>query len=82
MKSYLLNDNSTDNTFELLIDLSKQSENVKIIKAKNKIYEGKRGALQIGIENSTFENIVITDADCEAKSGFLNSYSDQFQSGR
>ncbi|MCW8849517.1 MAG: glycosyltransferase [Melioribacteraceae bacterium] len=76
-----IDDNSTDNTFELLTNLSNQSENIKILKAKNKIYEGKRGALQIGIDSAIFENIVVTDADCVPNPEFLSSYSDQFQSG-
>ena len=76
-----IDDNSTDSTYEILTDLTKEISNYKVLTADNKKYEGKRGALQIGIENSIFDNIIITDADCEVSSGFLKSYSGHFNLG-
>lgn len=74
----IIDDNSNDKTFSMLKQQINEFSNFRVIKAENKIYDGKRGALQIGIENSKFENIVITDADCQPNPGFLISYSNQF----
>ena len=73
-----VDDNSTDATFNTLSSLTKDLSNFKVIRAIDKKYEGKRGALQIGIDASLHNNIVITDADCKVSSGLLKSYSGHF----
>jgi glycosyltransferase involved in cell wall biosynthesis len=75
----LVDDNSEDSTFEVAKSFSIEHNNVKVLKAENKKYHGKRGALQIGIDNSLHDFILITDADCAANNGFIKSYSDMFQ---
>lgn len=73
-----VDDNSIDSTFNILFSLTKEISNFRVLKAKDKKYEGKRGALQIGIDASLHNNIVITDADCKVSSGLLKSYSGHF----
>lgn len=75
----IVDDNSEDSTFEVANSFSIEYKNVKVLKAENKKYNGKRGALQIGIDNSLHDFILITDADCVANNGFIKSYSDMFQ---
>ncbi|PID59983.1 MAG: hypothetical protein CR986_04285 [Ignavibacteriae bacterium] len=75
----IVDDSSTDKTFTETTLLTEKLDNFKIIKAEKKIYEGKRGALQIGIENSKHEYILITDADCVVEKNFLLAYSNKFQ---
>lgn len=74
----IVDDNSTDSTLEIANKLITENSNFRIIKALNKKYEGKRGALQIGIEAAEHENIIITDADCSANKGFIKSFSSEF----
>lgn len=74
----IIDDHSNDSTYAIAQELVKNINNFHIIKSTNKVYHGKRGALQTGIDNSIYENIVITDADCKANKGFLKSYSNKF----
>jgi cellulose synthase/poly-beta-1,6-N-acetylglucosamine synthase-like glycosyltransferase len=74
----LIDDNSTDSTYNSALESTHSLSNWRIIKADNKKYEGKRGALQIGIEASKFDYLLITDADCQADPDFLNSFSNKF----
>ena len=77
----IVDDNSVDETYNLVSDFVKQDNNIRIIKAGNKLLPSKRGALLKGIENSIFNHIVITDADCNPSSGWLKSYSAMFEKG-
>lgn len=77
----IIDDNSTDNTFELTNELIDNLPNFKITKATNKIYKAKKGALQFGIEKSNFNYLLITDADCNPQSDWLRSYSNKFSKG-
>ena len=77
----IIDDNSTDATFLKAKELTENLSNYKIIKAENKIYEGKRGALEIGITNSKYDNVLITDADCIPEQNWLNEYSRKFDEG-
>ncbi len=74
----IVDDNSKDSTFAIAKSFSTDHNNIKVIKAENKIYEGKRGALQIGIDKSEFDYILITDADCIANKNLIKSYSNRF----
>ena len=78
----IVDDNSTDSTFSLGKDLISTIPNFNIIKAEKKEYVGKRGALQIGIENSNYEYLLFTDADCLPSDELVNSYSNKFKSGK
>ena len=63
----VVNDQSTDNTIDVLVEFYKRNKNLKIVNIdvnETKPYEGKKYALLKGIEAATFDTIVVTDADC------------------
>lgn len=63
----VVNDQSTDNTIDVLVEFYKRNKNLKIVnidKSEAKPYEGKKYALLKGLEVATFDTIVLTDADC------------------
>lgn len=67
----VVNDQSTDNTIDVLVDFYLRNKNLKIVDIKpneKKPYEGKKYALMKGIEAATFDTIVVTDADCRPAS--------------
>ena len=75
----LVDDNSEDNTFSKAESLCNSLDNFHVIKsAKFENLSGKRAALTTGIEKARFENIVITDADCEVSPDWLKCYSEKF----
>jgi glycosyltransferase involved in cell wall biosynthesis len=74
----LVDDNSSDDTLNIMSTLANNYSNLIVIQANKKQFSGKRGALQLGIERANFPNIVITDADCEPSSSFLMAYSNKF----
>jgi cellulose synthase/poly-beta-1,6-N-acetylglucosamine synthase-like glycosyltransferase len=76
-----VDDNSTDNSFNLLNKLSGNYKNIKIIKAVNKNLPGKKGALAIGIDNSQNPFILTTDADCILDKEWLKSFAGMFKAG-
>ena len=72
----IVNDNSTDKTYEYLTELSKKHQNLKVINISNdeqkddefKNLKGKRYALRKGILASQNDYVVLTDADCKPNS--------------
>jgi glycosyltransferase involved in cell wall biosynthesis len=63
----VVNDQSTDNTIDVLVEYYKRNKNLKIVNiapGEQKKYAGKKYALMKGIETATFDTIVLTDADC------------------
>lgn len=80
-----VNDRSTDKTSDILNELLKSNNNLKIININqdncDKNLKGKAGALQIGIENSKGSIILMTDADCIVHNKWIKSvvscYSDE-----
>jgi cellulose synthase/poly-beta-1,6-N-acetylglucosamine synthase-like glycosyltransferase len=77
----LVDDNSTDKTNELIKEYIKSKTNYKLIKADKKKFEGKKGALQLGIENSKYNLIVITDADCRPENNWLKETAGKLDAG-
>ncbi len=67
-----VDDNSTDNTKKIILDEIKNIENAKYLLAEKKVYSGKKGAIDLGIKNAKYENIIITDADCNVQPNLLN----------
>lgn len=60
-----VDDNSTDNTFQVLSPLLEDYANFKIIPNDNVAsWKGKKSALDCGIRHSSFDHILVTDADC------------------
>ncbi len=63
----VVNDQSTDNTIDVLVEYYKRNKNLKIVnieKNAKKPYGGKKYALMKGLEAAAFDTIVVTDADC------------------
>src|SRR3990170_282795 len=60
----MVDDSSTDKTFNLTNELASSSKNFTATKAETKNLPGKKGALAIGIEKANYDFILITDADC------------------
>ncbi len=74
----IVDDASTDRTLELLVNHTSQYKNIRVIKAGNKLYPAKKGALNEGINKALFENIMITDADCRPGKNWLLSANQGF----
>lgn len=77
----LVDDNSEDGTKDIFDSLIDKTIDYNIIRSGDKKYEGKKGALSIGIENSKYPFILITDADCVPSPGWLNCYDVKFREG-
>lgn len=77
----LVDDGSIDNSYQKAVELSHGKTNFRILRRENNKYPGKRGALDIGITNAKYQNILITDADCAPSSNWLIGYSEKFNSG-
>ncbi len=67
----VVNDQSTDNTIDVLVEFYLRNKNLKIVNiepGETKTLAGKKYALMKGIEAATFDTIVVTDADCRPAS--------------
>ncbi len=60
----VINDNSTDNTLDILLDIQKKYSILRIIDLEYNTPPGKKAALSRGIESAEFDTILLTDADC------------------
>ncbi len=74
----IVDDNSLDKTYEIANELIKEKINFSVIKAGEKPFPGKKGALTIGISKAKNDFIMITDADCIPKKDWIKSYSSVF----
>ena len=69
----VVNDQSTDNTLDVLIDYYRRNPTMKLVNIPpdaKKEYAGKKHALLKGIEVATFDHIVVTDADCRPQTTY------------
>jgi cellulose synthase/poly-beta-1,6-N-acetylglucosamine synthase-like glycosyltransferase len=77
----LVNDDSDDDTRDLLNDLSRKYPNLTVInveKSKN-FFKGKKFPLALGIKSAKNEVILLTDADCQPVSkNWINLMQQQF----
>ncbi len=71
----LVDDNSTDATYQLLSDAVKGKSNYRLVKAIDKKLPAKKGALTIGIENAKYDFVALTDGDCAPESDWLKNIS-------
>jgi cellulose synthase/poly-beta-1,6-N-acetylglucosamine synthase-like glycosyltransferase len=77
----LVDDHSTDHT---LIEIKKavdRIDNFHVISLSDSEAGGKRNALTKGVENSRFQHLLITDADCRPEPKWLNTSSIKFSLG-
>jgi cellulose synthase/poly-beta-1,6-N-acetylglucosamine synthase-like glycosyltransferase len=77
----IVDDNSSDKTAELVQSRISDKNNYTFIKAENKEFEGKKGALSIGIKSAKYNFIVITDADCKPEPNWLNEMASALDYG-
>ncbi len=75
----LVDDNSDDNSVERAESFSNKFDNLKIIKATEKIFPGKKGALSVGLEHCSNEFIALTDADCAPEKEWLRGVNEALQ---
>ncbi len=77
----IIDDNSTDSTYDITKKLILRYPNFKVVSATDKALPGKKGALEIGIKNAKFDHIMITDADCLPEKDWLKSFAEKFTDG-
>ena len=77
----VVDDNSFDDTLEKLISNSSSINNFSFYNLKSLGKAGKREALTLGIRNSKYPYILITDADCRPGTKWLKAYSKKFSFG-
>ena len=81
----VVNDASDDETIFLLEDLSRQHKNLKVVTITQDLnfFKGKKFPLAIGIKSATYDNLVLTDADCTpAGRGWLRAMAAGFSGGK
>ena len=77
MQIIVVNDRSTDSTGEVLSSLQKRYPRLIIATITNegeKNLRGKAGALDVGCRMATGEIILLTDADCRVKPGWVRAH--------
>lgn len=77
----LVDDSSTDKSYQIAAELSKSLPNCRVIIAAEKRYPRKRGALDLGIKEAKNQFILITDADCIPEPNWIKGYSIKFIEG-
>jgi cellulose synthase/poly-beta-1,6-N-acetylglucosamine synthase-like glycosyltransferase len=77
----IVDDNSSDNTYSLIESRILNKNNFRLLKAEQKEFDGKKGALSIGIKNAQNHLIVITDADCLPDSNWLKAIAGKLDDG-
>ncbi|RJP67537.1 MAG: glycosyltransferase [Ignavibacteriales bacterium] len=76
-----VDDSSDDGSYQIIQHSIQSYQNFRLIKAKNKIYPGKKGALEFGIASAKFPYIIITDGDCIVSKNWLKGFSNMFSLG-
>ena len=77
----LVNDHSSDDTFETIKRSIIGIDNFKVYQNENDKSLAKKGALSFGISKAKFPFIMITDADCKPGTGWLKAFSNKFSEG-
>lgn len=77
-----VDDNSSDNSYELICT-NKKNSNIEVLKLQNEIAGkgNKKRAIQYGIEKSRGDILVSTDADCKYHKNWLINLINCFDSG-
>lgn len=66
----IVNDNSTDNTREVVLHFVAKTRNLRLIDIKEESPPGKKAALARGIEAARSNYLVFSDADCQPAGNF------------
>ncbi|HCY01298.1 MAG TPA: hypothetical protein DG754_14265 [Bacteroidales bacterium] len=74
----LVNDHSTDKTWNIANDWVKRACNVVLLNLSVG-EEGKKHAVAYGVNSAKYDMVTLTDADCVHSKGWLQSISTQFQ---
>ena len=77
----LIDDDSHDNTLDIMESFAERHSNIKLVKVKNveAFWSNKKYALTLGIKASSYDYLLFTDADCKPVSkNWIKSISSQF----
>ncbi|MCH8325407.1 MAG: glycosyltransferase [Bacteroidetes bacterium] len=77
----IIDDNSDDDSYQIINDAVKKIDNIKLYKVGEKKYPGKKGALEFGVGKASNPYIVITDGDCLPQKNWLISFASKFSQG-
>lgn len=80
----VVDDCSFDNTGDILKELSKKHNRLRVVTIKEDEYyqHGKKVALMMGIKGAMYEHLLLTDADCRpASDQWLRNMASQFTTG-
>ncbi len=77
----LVDDTSKDGTLNKMKQQTESLNNFSVLSSKTQNVNGKRDVLTLGIQNSKYSKILITDADCRPEKIWLKSYSKKFGQG-
>ncbi|HEY7751975.1 MAG TPA: glycosyltransferase [Ignavibacteriaceae bacterium] len=77
----IIDDHSSDETFNLCSAYSAKYSFLKVFKNPETGYYSKRKALSFGIGKASFDHIILTDADCLPEKEWLNAFNRKFNAG-
>lgn len=78
----VVNDNSQDDSLELLEDMAREHSNLKIVNLSQDLnfFQGKKFPLSLGIKSASNDILLLTDADCRPSSkDWLKNMSGKFR---
>ena len=77
----IVNDGSADGTSGVTLNSHSLISSLKLLEISKEESSGKRNALSLGIKNSKYPFICITDADCRPQKNWLESFNHKFSEG-
>lgn len=78
----VVNDGSTDKTEEIILNFQKKFPNLRLLSTGGNTTPGKKAALNLGIQQASFERLFLSDADCRpASPQWLRLMNQSFSSG-
>ncbi len=80
----VVNDNSKDNTENILEQFKQKYNNLNVVNLKNSVtfFKGKKLPLSVGIKTAKNNTLIFTDADCRPSSPYwLNNIQSHFSNG-
>lgn len=83
MEFILIDDESTDNTKDCIIQAAQRDARFKYLSSKNgdKNLQYKKRALDLGIKHATYRWLMFTDVDCKLKPTWVKSMARYFNAG-